>query len=214
MPATFPLSMAEFIDALPVKSVNFAPIHNNEMSRTRDGQFITAYNGPTLWKGAVVLGRVYNEDAAEVRALLSLAQQYDASFIMRHPGYKGPRKQAGVNTGKLAATPINMRDIQITGLPPAYVLSAGDLVGWQYGSAPVRYAFHTVVFTRTASAGGTILVEVQPMLKPGSLVAGAAVDLIAPRMRAKVIPGTVNIGADAAYISDGSSFEFQQIIGE
>lgn len=85
----------------------------------------------------------------------------------------------------------NNRQISVDGLPPAYVISRGDMLHFEYGpEGQKRRALHRAVETVTASADGlTPLFEVFPHIRSGAL-AGDPVSVVQPTMRAKIVPGS------------------------
>jgi hypothetical protein len=104
-----------------------------------------------------------------------------------------------------------MRELRITGLPVGYVLSAGDMLGFQYGSNPVRHALHRIVVGGTASSGGlTPMLEVVPNLRPGA-AAGLTVSLVRPACKARLLPDPT-YGAGRQALSRGASFDFIQTL--
>jgi hypothetical protein len=104
-----------------------------------------------------------------------------------------------------------MRELRVTGLPSGYVLSAGDMLSFQYGASPVRYALHRIVVGGTASSGGlTPMLEVVPNLRAGA-VAGLTISLIRPACKARLLPDPT-YGAGRQALSRGASFDFIQTL--
>jgi hypothetical protein len=85
------------------------------------------------------------------------------------------------------------------------------MLGFQYGSNPVRYALHRIVVGGTAASGGlTPLMEVVPKLRPGA-VAGLPVSLIRPACKARLSPNP-SYGAGRQALSRGASLDFIQTL--
>lgn len=213
---SYPLSYAQLLGALRVEEVTFRLSHPQEHTRLGDGTVISASLGASLWTGSIRLAQANHPRHAEMEALIALMDQPGASFLCHDPRQIGPASDpAGAILGSSAPTihtvAANLRELRITGLPVGYVLSAGDMLAFQYGSAPVRYGLHRIVVGGTASSGGlTPLMEVVPNLRPGA-VAGLPVLLIRPACKARLMPDP-SYGAGRQALSRGASFDFIQTL--
>ena len=98
----------------------------------------------------------------------------------------------------------------LAGLPGGFVVTAGDMFAFTYGSSPLRYALHRVVVGGVASSGGVGVVEVVPPIRPGYTL-GVPVVIQRPYMLAKIIPGsyTPSVGG-IGRLSSGVTFGFSQ----
>jgi len=142
--------------------------------------------------------------------------QPGATFLCNDPRQIGPASDPtgsilGSRTVTVHSVASNLRELRLTGLPSGYVLSAGDMLGFQYGSNPVRYALHRIAVDGTASSGGlTPFIEIVPNLRPGA-VAGLMVSLIRPACKARLMPEP-NYGSGRQALSRGASFDFIQTL--
>lgn len=217
MPLAFPLTLAQFMDLLPVAVLTFDCPEQVFTSRTAGGEILSADIGPRLWQGTIELGRMTPEEAAAVLPLIRLARGAGASFLARDLSRPGPRLDPkglilGAAAVKIASVAANAREIALKGLPANYALSAGDLLRFGYGSSPVRYALHELVAPVTASASGvTGLVEVVPPIRPGA-VADAAVTLVKPSCKAVIVPGSYQPGTPRRGLVEGVGFQFMQTL--
>ncbi|WP_375569908.1 hypothetical protein ABWH93_17565 [Seohaeicola saemankumensis] len=216
MALTYPLSYAQFLGALRVEEVTFRLSHPQEHTRLGDGTVISASLGASLWTGTIRLAQANHPRHAHMEALIALMDQPGATFLCTDPRQIGPANDQsgsilGSRTVTIHSVASNMRELRLTGLPSGYVLSAGDMLGFQYGSNPVRYALHRIVVGSTASSGGlTPLMEVVPTLRPGA-VAGLTVSLIRPACKARLLPEPT-YGAGRQALSRGASFNFIQTL--
>lgn len=215
MPLQYPLSLADFFDTLPVKNVIARPGRAVTTSETGGGEFIAHNRGARLWHGKVVLDKDHHRFWAATEAVLSLLEEAGASFLLWDVRMRGPiadpdKTLLGAATPVIADVAANNRELDLSGLPAGYVLQRGDLLGFQYGSNPKRYAYHRVVTGDTASLGGTARnIEVTPFLRPGAIV-GTFVTLGTPVLKARL--SEADYGASRAAISEGGSFNWIQTL--
>jgi hypothetical protein len=148
--------------------------------------------------------------------LIGLMDQPGATFLCHDRRQIGPASDPtgsglGSRTVTIHSVASNLRELRLTGLPSGYVLSAGDMLGFQYGSSPVRYALHRIVVGGTASSSGlTPMLELVPNLRPGA-VAGMTVSLIRPARKARLLPEP-SYGSGRQALSRGASFDFIQTL--
>lgn len=88
---TFPLSLAQFFDLLPIGSVRFEPTENLEISETNDGVQLVADIGVALWQGTFILSDVMHEEALEIAPLINLLRRAGVSFLVTDPRRPRPR---------------------------------------------------------------------------------------------------------------------------
>ena len=213
---SYPLSYAQVLGALRVEEVTFRLSHPQEHTRLGDGTVISASLGASLWTGTIRLAQAIHPRHAEMEALIGLMDQPGATFLCHDPRYLGPASDPagailGSRTVTIHSVASTMRELRLTGLPSGYLLSAGDMLGFQYGSNPVRYALHRIVGGGIASSTGlTPLMEVVPNLRPGA-VAGLAVSLIRPACKARLLPEP-SYGSGRQALSRGASFDFIQTL--
>lgn len=149
-----------------------------------------------------------------MRSLLDLLLDPGASFLLSPADYFGPSGDpfgAVLDTSLITIDGVasNNRDLTLAGFPAGYSLHADDLLSFTYGSNPVRYAFHRVVFDTSVASGGLITCEVWPRIRPGWSV-GAKVELKKPRFKA--IMSDREAGASARVFHSGMSFSFVQTL--
>ena len=211
---SYPLSYAQFLGALRVEEVTFGLSHPQEHTRLGDGTVISASLGASLWTGTIRLAQANHPRHAQMEALIALMNQPGATFLCHDPRYLGPASDPsgailGSRTVTIHTVASNMRELRITGLPSGYVLTPGDMMAFQYGSNPIRYALHRIVVGGTASSGGlTPMLELVPNLRSGA-VAGLTVSLIRPACKARLLPDP-SYGSGRQALSRGASFEFIQ----
>lgn len=215
MAMPFPLSQAAFFDGLPVAdSAFFLPAFVN-ISRTRGGAIRTATLGERLWTGRLSIPVRRHADAAAIEAKLSVLSEAGRSFFAHPLPITGPIADP-TGAGLVGFSPViyalqeGGREMRVSGLPAGYVLTAGDMIGWTYGSNPTRYAVHRLVRGAIASGAGiTPLFEVTPAIRPGA-VTGAAVALVKPPLKAVLIPGQPALAR--LDVTSGLTLEFIQTL--
>jgi hypothetical protein len=213
---SYPLTHTQFLGALRVEEVTFRLSHPQEHTRLGDGTVISASLGASLWTGTIRLAQANHPRHAQMEALLALMDQPGATFLCHDPRYVGPASDPtgsvlGSRTVTIHTVASNMRELRITGLPSGYLLSPGDMLGFQYGSSPVRHALHRIVVGGTASGTGlSPLLEVVPNLRPGA-VAGLVVSLVRTACKARLLPEPT-YGSGRQAISRGASFDFIQTL--
>ena len=212
----YPLTHAQFLGALRVAEVTFRLSHPQEHTRLGDGTVISASLGASLWTGTIRLAQANHPRHAQMEALLALMDQPGATFLCHDPRYVGPAGDPtgtvlGSRTVTIHTVASTLRELRITGLPAGYILAAGDMLAFQYGSNPVRYALHRIVIGGTASSTGlSPMLEVVPSLRPGA-VAGLTVSLIRPACKARLLPDPT-YGSGRQALSRGAGFDFIQTL--
>jgi hypothetical protein len=216
MPLSFPLTTAQFMQNLRIMDVTFQSPEQLEVNSTAGGARPTARIGPTLWRGEVRIGTLLGAEVPEHEVMIQLLNSPLASFYVFDTRRPGPRQDRN-GTVLGAATPgvlslPNNRELSLAGLPSGYVLKRGDYIAFDYGSAPVRRALHTVVdATVTANGiGQTPLFEVYPPIRPGALASG--VTLIRPACKAKMVPGSFVQGNTSQTRNTGMQFRWEQVL--
>jgi hypothetical protein len=216
MALSYPLSFDQFLGLLRVEEVTFRLSHPQEHTRLGDGTIISASLGAALWTGSIRLAQANHPRHAQMEALIALMDQPGATFLCHDPRQIGPAFDPtgsilGSRTVTIHSVAANMRELRLTGLPSGYVLSPGDMLGFEYGSNPVRHALHRSVVGGTASSTGlTPMLEVVPNLRPGN-VSGLTVSLIRPACKARLLPGPA-YGSGRQANSRGASFDFIQTL--
>jgi len=217
MALTFPVSTAEFFDTLEVSQMTFDCPEQMQVARTGGGEILPANIGPRLWTGEVSLWDQGHSAVAPVLAMISALREPGASFLAYDLTAPAPQSDPdGVAlatvTPLILALPSDARMLSLKGLPSGFVLTAGDYLGFSYGTNPVRRALHRVVSGVVAGGTGqTAAFEVTPPRRPGAAI-NAAVSLIKASCKARIVPGSVSSGAAAAGITSGITFKFMQTL--
>ncbi|MEL7167359.1 MAG: hypothetical protein AAGL96_17985 [Pseudomonadota bacterium] len=217
MSVTFPMPASDFLELLPVRSIDFELPETVEMSRTEGGEVLTETTGVRLWRGEVTLGRVQRSELRAVMTLLDVMRGGEASFMAYPKKFPYPAMDPD-GSGLQGSNPTirfldatDARRMALEGMPADYRLTRGDMMSFRYASNPERVALHEMVdLTRPATgAGETASFEVRPAIRPGAVL-GAAVSLIKPEMKAVILSGTLQRGRSNRFVTEGISFQFQQ----
>ena len=216
MALTYPLPYTQFLGALRVAEVTFRLSHPQEHTRLGDGTVISASLGASLWSGTIRLTQANHPRHAQMEALLALMDQPGATFLCHDPRQIGPVNDPtgsilGSRSVMIHSVASNLRELRLTGLPFGYALSTGDMLAFQYGNDPVRYALHRIAVGGSASSTGlTPKLEVVPNLREGA-VAGLTVSLVRPACKARLLPEPA-YGSGRQALSRGASFDFIQTL--
>lgn len=224
MPLSFPLSVADFLQALPIQSIEFDLPEVAISSRTEGGEVLTDTTGVRLWQGTVTLGRMPRQEAREAIALIRVMQGAEASFLACPLATPFPKNdpagaivtahiQAGFTPQVRLVNPTAANLISLRNLPAGLVFARGDYLSFQYATGPVRFAFHQIVeeTVETDASGLTPNMEIRPHLQPGWQV-GDIAQITFPRCKAKILPGTVQLGRTTRFVTEGVTFQFQQTL--
>lgn len=214
MALTFPLAEAQFMDKVRVRVSQFWCPEPQAIDETSGGSVLKASIGEALWQGAITAAPDTDFDSeAALEALISVADRAGSTFLIHDlrkpfPAADPDGSILGTATPVIASLESNNREISVSGLPANYVLTAGDLIGWEYGSNPVRYALHRLVSGATANATGeTGLFEVTPFIAPVSI--GTAIKLVRPPIKVVMRPNP-SYGRARPGVSEGVEFSFVQ----
>ena len=212
---SYPLSVSDFFGRLNIASMKMHAPEPQQVDQTAGGTVLKASIGTTLWQGSISLGDDGDFDRGiEIESLMSLASRSGASFLMYDARKPFPKADPhGTILGSASPTIDSIdsdnRRLSLTGLPAGYILSTGDMIGFQYSGT---YALHRIVVGGFAdSAGDMGLIEVTPFISSNAS-AGAAVTLVRPPMKAIMKPGPDYGGANAGRII-GPGFGFIQTFG-
>lgn len=216
---TFPLPLSGFFDLLPASKITLDLPESLDVQRTAGGELLTADLGTALWAGKIDLAPMTHDEVSAVRPLINLLRRGGTSFLVSDLTRPWPRYdpsgmiiRAWTGSPQIASVGSSGREVGLSGLPPHYVLASGDLISWTYGASPLRYALHEVIATTEAdSSGATGLIEVNPPIRPGA-AAGAAVTLLWPRCKARLVPGQNSTGQTQHTITTDATVSWQQTL--
>lgn len=212
MPLGSLLSVADFVDRLPVSEISFDCPPNVETHMTGGGVQIAAERAPMLWRGSFTLDKMFRDEATPIENRLLHLARPGMQFLIYDTRRKGPRADPngailGASTPVILSIPTT-RELILSGLPANYTLTEGDYLGFVYGG---RRALHRVVDTTVTanSSGVTPSFEVIPPIRPGASV-GAAVTLVKASCKARVVAKDTEFGRARATYTEGMRFGFIQ----
>lgn len=147
------------------------------MAPTRGGLVQVAELGAPLWRARYQTPPLVAAQGAAWDAWLNSLRAGAKTFKATHPflryarayptGYAGMTKHGGGSfdgTAVLQAVATALDTVTLSGLPSAFVLTAGDFLSFVPSST--KQALHRVVEGGTASAG-VVTVAVEPTVRPG-----------------------------------------------
>lgn len=200
MAVNFPLSLAEFQDAINVAAAPFRLQRFEELSGLGSGQFLSGELAPPLWSASVRLFSAFHDDGLETQALIDTLDGSLHSFLFYDPRTAFPRLDPdGALINGAAPTVLSIeadnKSMRLGDLPADYQLSRGDMLAFEYGpgAGPVRRTLHRLSGPAVADAAGeTAAFEVRPHFEPGA-VAGGPVELVKPAAFMRIVPGSLSI---------------------
>lgn len=217
MAQTFPMALADFFAGLPIQSSVPTLGEAMEFSQTGAGEVLTVDLGARLWMMDVSIRLGSYAEIERIKARLDLLRSAGRSLLVHSipllaPQYDPTGAILGASDVRLASVASNNREMSITGLPAGYKLTAGDFISFQYRTDPVRYAMHQFASDATANGSGVISsVEVSNFIRPGA-VANTQLQLIKPRYKAVVVPGSTKAPTIGQMKSEGLSFSLIQTL--
>lgn len=222
MALAFPVPLTQFIGRIPIETASLELGEAYEMNETGFGEILTAELGARLWQMKVNIRPGSYDEMEAVRSRLNMLRQPGRSFFVTpvprdYPRFDPTGSILGATVPTLNSVSANMRDITLTGLPVGYRIFDGDYLSFQYGSNPVRYAFHQVLiqspngYTQANASGTTALFEIT-----GNVRAGYALDtpvqLVKPYFKALIVPSSSNLGETGRWQTRGISFSVIQTL--
>lgn len=198
MALVFPLSWEAFGARLPVVTAPFVLQEQHQLSGLGTGDVLAAHLAPSRWTAQVTLVSMPVLEARAVQALIESLDGPINSFYFCCPDNWYPAEDPGgvvlgASVVTIHAVGANNRSLRLGGLPAGYKLSVGDAVAFDYGSNPVRRAWHRVAEPAVADgAGVTPLFDLSHHLRPG-VTAGLTVSLKKPAAKMFVWPKSLSL---------------------
>jgi hypothetical protein len=190
----FPLPQTDLGDLLPVQSVVWELVRQQETSGIGAGEMLVADLAPALWEASVSLRPLLHTAAREMAAKIDVLDGGMHALYLANPLGWWPAKDPG---GALygSSEPViediedSRKELSFSGLPANYKLTAGDMFSVAHGT---RRGLYRLVADITAdSSGETGAVEVRPHLRPGVII-GLDVNFKRPAAKVKIVPGSVS----------------------
>jgi len=215
MALALPLSLSSFFDTLKVRSAPFLLVEQQEYSGLGTGEGIAHDLAPRLWEAAVQSAPMPLEEAQAILARIDALDGAVNAFYAYNPAKAYPAadpdgSKLGAATPTIYAIADNRKEFQVTGLPPGYVLTAGDMVAVDYGTPPRRALVRLVTGAAANNLGLTPMVEARPHLRPG-ITAGLPIGLRKPAMKAKIVAGSLSSSHDLM-VTGTVSFTMRQTL--
>lgn len=213
MALTFPLSPAAFADRLRIASAPFVLQEYQQLSGLGTGDVLAAQLAPSRWSTSVTLVPERHTVARQIQALIESLNGPMQSFYLYCPTNCYPAADPGGtllggNTVTIHAVGENNRSLQLDGLPAGYKITAGDALSFDYGSDPVRRAYHRAAETVVADGSGVSpLFDLSHHLAAG-VTTGLAVALKKPAAKMFRMPGPLSVSHTATHST--ISFEAMQ----
>ncbi|MEJ6397044.1 hypothetical protein V8J84_03905 [Yoonia sp. 208BN28-4] len=211
------MTLADFAGVLHVYDAKFYLGDVRALDSTAGGDQVPSTGRARLWRGSFSLVAAYHADAQEIDAALDLLTQPGASFLVAPTERDGPSSDPdgailSASVPTISAISSDNREIALSGLPSGYQLRRGDMLSFQYGANPVRYAFHRVWSPRVASGAGAMSnIELTSPVRAGA-ASGVAVKLVRPELKAVITQGGAERGTIGNLIRTGVSLSWEQTL--
>lgn len=205
----FPLALGVFADRLPLTAQRFYLNEPVQSDGSADGEVFEASNADARWQGSFTTRLTKGSEGKRLESLMDILRGPNKTFLMRDITYVGPQLDplgailahrdlalADVDTARIKIGPASGAG-QSEGFPPELILLPGDMIGWQYGSNPVRYALHRVSAASESygydAAGVSGWIDLAPNVR-GAPEAGDPVTLVKPVCKAILAKDTIQGG--------------------
>lgn len=201
--------ITDFQNKLLISDYTLELSENLVSSQTGSGQVNVSSVGPRLWKGTITITQQSHDIMAQQIALVRRIQNSGNFFVFTPPKYNLPQSGGSFSgySPVVNATPVAGYTLTVTGMPPSYVLTAGDYLSFSVNST---HRLHQVAVGVTATAGGVATIElVNPIMANSVPAAGAAVVFSQPRLTCRYVPASMRIGR--TMIDRGETFAFDFI---
>jgi hypothetical protein len=209
MAVSFPL--LDLLSLVPIAKQSFPLVSRQEQSRLANGITIGKDFGSALWMPEFSTDVVDNDAAVAYEARLNSLDGVINIFTAGDLRRLYPRSHPdGVfnDTGVLASVNANNKALALSGLDPAFALSVGDYLSFDYSGSR---ALHQVVEAVTANgSGATAQFEVRPHIRPGFTIS-TAVTLKRPTGYFILVPGSVQ-AASSGPVTSTISFKAVQFL--
>lgn len=186
MALSFPLSIAAFADLIPAASFRMWIERYVELSGTASGIIIASEIAAPKWKAEIGFAPMKKSDASVMQAMCQ-ALGIGAGTFYLYDLRKSAPSTGGGGFGGQQISQLSGTELRLAGIPANRLLPAGTALSFDFGSSPVRRAYH--VLTEPAQADGsgvTPMFSVDPPVKAGT-TNGLQVTLYKPAAKMKVL---------------------------
>lgn len=183
---------------------------SSRTSGTQGGDNWTVSRGTRLWYGNIQIVRQRTKDQQGLEARMEQLNMAGASFLIRD--FMADPLSPGAGAPVLRSIAANNVDISFQGMTPGLVVPAGTPFGYTYSGG--SRAYHKILTQFTVNPDGTTPVfQVVPALRPGYVVGTTLIQMLRPKLKAKLIPGSLDMGESDATNSSAIKFDWIQTLG-
>ena len=196
MAISFPLSLANLADLLPVERADWNEFRQEATSPLGSGEFLTIDLAPPLWQADVASVPMPHATAEQMRARLASLNGSGQCFYLCNPVAKYPQADPtgailGSSSVVINTIASNRKALSLSGLPAAYAITIGDYLAITYDTSR-RALIQAAESVAAGGSGATAEFEVRPFLRPG-ITTTLAVTLAKPAAKVKIVPNTLSI---------------------
>lgn len=192
----FPLSLAQFLDQLPIGQLTLVLVKPVEHTETSSGEVLSVDYGDAYWEGTLTFGQCSSAAADVASTLVDRVIGASGSFRIGRAHTQGPTNDPGGSTvsawttAHITAADSSRRVVTVAGVT-SFTLEVGDLMEVE-GDSTHPPTLHRVVQRKSSASGSFTGLEVDPPL-PAWWNAGGGLDSVNfmnPSCKAKIIPGS------------------------
>jgi len=211
MTVSYPYTLPDFADRLPISSVEWSVKRNDTLSGQGSGRIWQAELAPPLWMASVELDRRPSNEMKQYAALIRKLHGAQEAFFLYDPLSKYPQNDPngsvlGNTIVRVDTIPSHRASIALKGLPSGYRLLPGDKMQITYNISPTRYAFLEVSESvLVSSEGSTGFIGVFPHV-PVGIEVDDRVTLVKPACRMVIMPNTHRPGQARRHLTEGAGF--------
>jgi hypothetical protein len=211
MALSYPLSLASFMDLLPVQNVDMRLTEGTVGSRRADGEIVRTGIASRLWEATVTVDRLPYRTAERFLSTVRTLEDARGSFIFSPPHADRPAAMATAPNGAIQSVNANRRAVAFGSLAPGYVLSPGDFWSCTTGTGDgLRYHMYQLTEGATANGSGvTVQLDVTPDLHP-AITTALEVVFLKPRFKAVLMPGALSGATIRHVLAEPFSFTLRQ----
>jgi hypothetical protein len=181
---------------LPPTGWSFFLLVSDEIAGERGQQIRVKQLGPDLWTARYEANQLQIGQARQIKAIVAGILMQRTTFYAWDPAGQYPARDkfcdkiiapANIKINSLNA---DWQRMSLKGLPASYVLTRGDYLAFNYGTARALHQIWSPTTITANSSGITAEFWVTPRIRPGASI-DAVVTLEKPAAEMMIVPGSL-----------------------
>lgn len=182
---------------------------SRRLSGVSGGEMWSVSRGTRLWYGNISIVPQRTVDQMFYEARMEYLVGSNGTFYIRD--FMAEPLAEPQTAAVLATVAANNIDISLSGMTPGLFVRAGTCFAFDYNGT--QRAFHRALHSYTVKADGTTPIHsVMPALKPGYVKGTTTVNFDKPKLKAIILPNTLEMGEADYSNSSGISFDWIQTL--